>query len=222
MRKGLPLNTMPRVRILLADDHTVVREGLRSILEGQPEWEVVAEAGDGREAVRQALALHPDVAVLDISMPLLNGIEATRQILRHLPNLGVLILTMRSDEAFVTSALQAGARAYLLKDSVDKDLTRGVSAVVAGKSYFSPAAAKVILDEYLRQIASKGIINRYGTLSKSEWEVFRLIAEGRSDKDVGDLLSISATTVETHRAQILQKLYAHSTTDLVLTRRGAE
>lgn len=213
---------MARVRILLGDDHTVVRQGLRKILEAQEGWEVVGEASDGREAARLALALEPNVAVLDIAMPLLSGIEATRQILRRLPKVGVLILSMHAEEAFITQALQAGARGYLLKDSADTDLIRGVTDVAAGKSFFSPAAAKVMLDDYLRHLAKKGIVDRYEALSEREREIFQLVAEGHSNKDVADLLAISVATVETHRAHILQKLDVHSTAELVLyaVRRG--
>lgn len=213
---------MSNIRILLGDDHTVVRQGLRKILEAQEGWEVIGEAAEGREAVRLALALQPDVAILDIAMPLLSGIEATRQIMRRLPNVGVLILSMHSEEAFITQALQAGARGYLLKDSADTELIRGVTAVAAGKSFFSPAAAKVMLDDYLRHLAKKGIVDRYEALSEREREIFQLVAEGHSNKDVADLLSISVATVETHRAHILQKLDVHSTAELVLyaVRRG--
>jgi two-component system, NarL family, response regulator NreC len=210
------------MRIILGDDHTVMRQGLCKILEGHENWEVVAEAADGREVVRQALALEPNVVVMDIAMPLLSGIEATRQIVRRLPNVGVLILSMHSEEAFITQALQAGARGYLLKDSADTELIRGVTAVGAGKSFFSPAAAKIMLDDYLRHLAKKGIVDRYEALSEREREIFQLIAEGHSNKDIADLLSISVATVETHRAHILQKLDVHSTAELVLyaVRRG--
>jgi DNA-binding NarL/FixJ family response regulator len=214
--------SVAKLRILLGDDHTLVRQGLRKILEEQPEWEVVAEASDGRETVRQALSLEPDVVVLDIGMPLLNGIEATRQIVRRFPNINVLILSMHAEEAYITRAMKAGARGYLLKDSADTELIRGVAAVAAGKSYFSPAVAKVMLDDYLRQLGEKGILDRFETLSEREREIFQLIAEAHSNKEIADLLSVSPATVETHRAHILQKLDVHNTAELVLyaVRRG--
>jgi DNA-binding NarL/FixJ family response regulator len=213
---------MDVVRILLGDDHTVVRQGLCKILEEQPAWQVIAQASDGRQAVQQTLALLPNVAVLDIAMPLLNGIEATRQIVRRAPNVHVLILSMHAEEAYVTQAVQAGAKGYLLKDSADSDLVRGVAAVASGKSFFSPAAARVLLDDYVRHLSQKGIVNRYDALSEREREVLQLIAEGHSGKQVAELLSISPATVETHRAHILQKLDVHNTAELVLyaVRRG--
>jgi len=213
---------MAKLRILLGDDHTLLRHGLRKILQERAEWGVVAEAGDGREAVRQTLALRPDVAILDIGMPLLNGIEATRQIVRRIPDLRVLILSMHANEPYIIQALKAGAKGYLLKDSADTDLIRGVSAVAAGKSFFSPAVAKVMLDDYVRHLAEKGIADRFDSLTEREREIFQLAAEGHSNKDIAELLSISPATVETHRAHILQKLDVHSTAELVLyaVRRG--
>jgi two-component system, NarL family, response regulator NreC len=213
---------MADMRILIGDDHTLVRQGLRKILEEQPDWEVVAQASDGREAVRLALAVQPDVAILDIGMPLLNGIDATRQIVRRLPAIAVLILSMHSEEAYITQALKAGARGYLLKDSADTELIRGVKAVAAGKSFFSPAVAKVMLDDYVTHLASKGIVDRFDSLSEREREIFQLIAEAHSNKEIADLLSVSPATVETHRAHILQKLDVHNTAELVLyaVRRG--
>ena len=199
-----------------------MRHGLRKILEERREWEVVDEAGNGREAVKKILELEPDVAVLDIGMPQLNGIEATRQIVKRAPSVRVLILSMHSDEAYITQALQAGAKGYLLKDSADTDLIRAVTDVAAGRSFFSPAVAKVMLDDYVRHLAGKGIVDRFDALSEREREIFQLVAEGHSNKEIADLLSISPATVETHRAHILQKLDVHNTAELVLyaVRRG--
>ena len=213
---------MAKIRILLGDDHTLVRQGFRKILEARPECEVVGEVSNGREAVREAASLQPNVVVLDIGMPVLNGIEATRQIVRRHPNIQVLILSMHSDEAYVTQALQAGARGYLLKDSADTDLIRGVAAVAAGKSFFSPAVARVMLDDYVRHLAEKGIVDRFESLSEREREVFQLVAEGHSNKEIAELLSVSPATIETHRGHILQKLDVHNTAELVLyaVRRG--
>ena len=207
---------MARIRILLGDDHTLVRQGLRKILEERPEWEVVGEASDGRDAVRQTASTRPDVAVLDIGMPLLNGIEATRKIVGRFPDIRVLILSMHADEAYITQALQAGANGYLLKDSADTDLIRGIADVAAGKSFFSPVVAKVMLDDYVRHLADKGIVDRYDSLSEREREIFQLIAEGHSNKEIADVLCVSPATVETHRAHIMQKLDLHNTAELVL------
>ena len=213
---------MAKLRLLLGDDHTLVRHGLRKILEERTDWEVVAEVGDGREAVRRVLALKPDVAILDIGMPQLNGIDATQQIVRRAPETRVLILSMHSDEAYVTRALQAGAKGYMLKDSAGKDLLKGVAAVAADTSYFSPAIASLMLDDYVRRVAGTGVADRYDTLSEREREIFQLVAEGRTNRDVAELLDISPATVETHRAHILQKLDIHNTAELVLyaVRRG--
>jgi DNA-binding NarL/FixJ family response regulator len=213
---------MTKLRMILCDDHTLVRQGLRKILEEQPDWEVVGETGDGRQAVSQAIEMEPDVAILDVGMPQLNGIDATRQIVRKAPNVKVLILSMHADEAYITQALQAGAKGYLLKDSADTDLVNGVTSVASGKSYFSPAVSKIVLDDYVRHLSEKGLADRYESLSEREREVFQLVAEGHSNKEIATLLSISPATVETHRANILQKLDIHNTAELVLyaVRRG--
>ena len=213
---------MPRLRLLLADDHTVVRQGLRKVLEDRPEWEVVAEAGDGREAVRLTETHKPDVAIVDVAMPLLNGIETTRQISRKSPSTRVLVLSMHADEAYVTQILQAGATGYLLKDSADVDLIQAVAAVAKGTSFFSPAIARVMLDDYVQKLAEKGVTDRYESLSEREREIFQLIAEGKANKEIAALLSISPSTVETHRARIMEKLDLHSAAEIVLyaVRRG--
>lgn len=213
---------MARVRILLADDHTLVRQGLRKLLEERPDWEVIAEAGDGREAVRLAEQHKPDVAILDVAMPLLNGIEATRQITRRTPATRVLVLSMHADEAYVTQILQAGATGYLLKDSADVDLVKAVGEAARGKSFFSPAIARVMLDDYVRQLADKGVTDRYDSLSEREREIFQLIAEAKTNKEIAALLNVSPSTVETHRAHIMEKLDLHSAAEIVLyaVRRG--
>ena len=213
---------MSKLRLLLGDDHTLVRQGLRKILEERAEWEVVAEVGDGREAIRQAVALKPDVAIIDIGMPLLNGIDATQQIVKRVPETRVLVLSMHSDEAYVTRALQAGATGYMLKDSAGNDLLKGVESVANRQAFFSPTIARLMLDDYVRRVSGTGIADRYETLSAREREIFQLIAEARTNKEVAELLEISPATVETHRARILQKLDIHNTAELVLyaVRRG--
>jgi DNA-binding NarL/FixJ family response regulator len=202
--------------LLLADDHTLVRHGLRKILEERRDWEVVGEVGDGREAIEAAINLKPDVAIIDAAMPLLNGIDATQQILRRVPETRVLMLSMHSDEAYLTRALQAGATGYILKDSAGKDLIRGVEAVAAGRQFFSPAIERLMLDDYVRRVSGTTIADRYETLSQREREIFQLIAEARTSREVAELLSLSPATVETHRARILQKLDIHNTAELVL------
>ena len=207
---------MSVIRILVADDHTLFRQGLRRVLQEQPGWEVVAEASDGAAAVRDAIEHEPTVAILDISMPRLNGVDATRQIVRRVPDVRVLIVSMHSDEVFVSQALQAGAHGFLLKDAADSDLIRAVTDLANGKSFFSPAVSKVVLDDYVRQLAARGVTDRFETLSEREREVFQLIAEGHSNKDIAGVLNISPGTVETHRARIMEKLDIHNVAEIVL------
>jgi two-component system response regulator NreC len=210
------------VRILLADDHTLVRQGIRRILEEHADWKVVAETSDGREAVRQALELQPDVVIMDIGMPQMNGLEATRQIARRATSVRVLILSMHADEVYITQAVEAGAIGYVLKDSADTDLVRAVTSAIQGRSYFSPVATTILLDEYRKSLARRGIRDRYESLSEREREVFQLIAEGHGNKSIATILGVSLTTVETHRSHVLEKLDLHSVAEIVLyaVRRG--
>ena len=207
---------MNKTRVLLADDHTLIRAGLRMVVDAQPDLTVVGEANDGREAVAMAERLKPDVAVMDIGMPSLNGIEACRQIRAASPDAQVVMLSMHSDEGYVLRALKAGAKAYLLKDSAEADLARAIRAVAAGTSFFSPAVGKVLLEDYMRKLQRTGAEDSYELLSPREREVLQLVAEGKSNKEVAQLLNLSLYTVETHRTHILQKLNLHSVPELIL------
>ena len=207
---------MENLRIVLADDHTLFRQGLRRVLEEQPGWQVIADASDGAAAVRLTMERQPHVVIMDIAMPRLNGVEATRQIVRRAPDVRVLILSMYSDDLYITQALQAGAHGFVLKDSADADLVRAVRDLAAGKSYFSPTVSKVVLDDYVRHLADRGISDRFDALTEREREVFQLIAEGHSNKDIASLLHLSPGTVETHRARIMEKLDLHSAAEIVL------
>jgi two-component system response regulator NreC len=207
---------MSQIRILLADDHTVMRRGLRLLLEQQPEFQVVGEADDGRQAVDLAASLHPSVAVLDIGMPMLNGIEATRQIIAADPAIAVVVLSMHSDESYVLRALKAGAKAYLLKNSAEADLIQAVHAVAGGKSFFSPAIGRMLLEDYMRQVAKKEVEDSYDLLTPREKEILQLVAEGKTNKEVANILKLSLYTVESHRGNILEKLDLHSVPELIL------
>ena len=207
---------MSPVRIVLADDHTVMRNGLRLLLERQPNLQVVGEASDGRQAVTLIENANPDVVIMDIAMPNLNGIEATRQIVTQNPRTAVAILSMHSDESYVIRALKAGARAYLLKDSAEADLLAAVRALTEGKSFFSPAISKILVEDYMRQLQSRGAEDTYELLTNREREILQLLAEGRTNKEVANMLNLSLYTVETHRTHILQKLNLHSVPELIL------
>jgi DNA-binding NarL/FixJ family response regulator len=207
---------MRKIRIVLADDHKLMRSGLRVLLEQQPDLTVVGEASDGREAVALVASQRPDVLVMDIGMPSLNGIEAAAQITQSNPEGAIVMLSMHSDESYVLRALKAGAKGYLLKDSAEADLIRAVRAVADGKSFFSPAVSKVLLDDYVRKLKRSGTEDPYDVLTPREREVLQLVAEGKSNKEVAQLLSLSVYTVETHRSNIMEKLNLHGVPELIL------
>jgi two-component system response regulator NreC len=211
------VSTPPKqIRILLADDHNVMRRGLRLLLESQPGFSVVSEAADGRQAVEQAMATKPDVVVLDIAMPHLNGAEAAQRITEMLPGTAIVILSMHSDEGYVLRALKAGAKGYLVKDSAESDLVDAIKAVSAGKAFFSPEVSKVLVDDYVREMRSRGVEDSYELLTAREREILHLLAEGKSNKDIAALLNLSLFTVETHRRNLQEKLNLHSLAELIL------
>ncbi len=205
-----------KIKILVADDHDIVRAGLKSLLERQEDIEIVGEAADGRELVRMAEKLGPSIVVTDIAMPQLNGIDATAQILRHDPDVKVIILSMYADEEFLVRALTAGVKGYLLKDAVQADLLRAVRAVATGRSFFSPAIAQTLAEDYVRQLQCKGLEDSYELLTEREREILQLLAEGKSNKEVATVLDVSPYTVETHRTHLMQKLNLHNTAEIVL------
>jgi DNA-binding NarL/FixJ family response regulator len=193
-----------------------MRRGLRVLLEQQQDFHVVAEASDGREAVSLAEALKPDVVVMDITMPNLNGIEAARQIVARQPYVAVVVLSMHSDEGYVLRALKAGARGYLLKESAEADLLLAVRSVNDGKAFFSPSVSRLLVEDYIRQLQDKDIEDSYDLLTGREREILQLVAEGKSNKEVANVLNLSVYTVETHRGNILEKLNLHSVPELIL------
>jgi DNA-binding NarL/FixJ family response regulator len=205
-----------QIRILLADDHNVMRRGLRLLLESQPEFTVVAEAADGRQAVEQAEATGPDVAVLDIAMPNLNGIEAAQRIIFQRPTTAVVILSMHSDEGYVLRALKAGAKGYLLKDSVEGDLIKAITTVHQGKTFFSREIGDMLVEDYIREVRTRGIEDSYELLTSREREILQLVAEGKSNKEIAASLNLSGHTVETHRRNLQDKLNLHSLAELLL------
>jgi two-component system response regulator NreC len=207
---------MPPIRILLADDHAVVREGIRALVERQPDMAVIAEAAHGRACVELAEQHAPDVVMMDVAMPEMNGIEAARRILASNPKIGVLMLSMHHDESYVLRSLKAGARGYVLKDSPRDDVLAAIRAVAAGRSFVSRKVSAILQEDYVRQLESRGLEDSYDLLTDREREILQLLAEGRANKEVAGLLNISLTTVETHRGHILRKLSLHSTADLIL------
>src|ERR1700747_2458012 len=197
---------MRKIRILLADDHTLMRRGLRLVIEQQPDLVVVGEGSDGREAVSLAASLKPDVAVLDIGMPNLNGIEAAKQITGAGTQTAVIVLSMHRDEPYILRALKAGVRGYLLKDSAESDLARAIRSVGEGKSFFSPTVSKVLLEDYMRKLQRTGGEDSYDLLTPREREILQLVAEGKSNKEIAGALNLSVYTIETHRSNIMEKL----------------
>lgn len=204
------------IHILLADDHVIMRSGLRALLQQQPDFQVVGEASDGREAVALSESLRPDVVVMDLTMPNLNGTEAARQITSKHSDISVVILSMHSDESYVLRALKAGARGYLLKEAAEADLISAIRAVKQGKAFFSPAVSKLLVQDYIRQLQDKDVEDTYELLTHRERELLQLLAEGKSNKDVANLLNLSVYTVETHRGNIMEKLGLHSVPELIL------
>ena len=202
--------TARKIRVLLADDHAVVRQGFRLILAAQPDMEIVGEAGNGREAVELAERLHPDIVVMDVAMPELNGIEATRRLARLSPHTRVLALSMHKDSVYVREILRAGARGYLLKDSIDRDLLAAVRAVASGDGYLSPGVSEAVLSDYRRHVTDP-----LDLLSSREREVLQMIAEGKTNKEVATVLNLSVYTVDAHRGRIMEKLNLHSMGELV-------
>jgi two-component system, NarL family, response regulator NreC len=207
---------MEQIRILLSDDHNVLRDGMRLLLERQPGLVVVAEAGDGRETLDLVRDHQPDVVVMDIAMPNMNGIEATRRIVEKHPRMGVVILSMHYDESYVIRSLKAGARAYLLKDALKSELIAAIHAVAQGRSFFSPKISRILQEDYVQALRRKGADDSYELLTDREREILQLVAEGKTNKEIANTLNLSLYTVDTHRTHILQKLNLHSVPEVIL------
>jgi two-component system response regulator NreC len=205
-----------RVRVMIADDHPLVRSGLRLLLEREGEFQVIAEAANGYEAIDLAALHKPDVILLDVGMPRLNGPDAAMSISQKVPSARIVMVSMHSDEAYVLRALKAGARGYLLKASPEADVLAAVRAVAAGNAYFSPSITKLLVEEYVVEARRRGVEDSYDLLSVREKEILQLLASGKSNRDIADLLHISISTVETHRNNIFQKLHLHNLAELIL------
>jgi len=204
------------IRILIADDHGIVRTGLKLLLERVSDMQVVGEAADGREAARLARELQPNIVVMDIGMPLLNGLDAAAQIIRENERIGVIILSMYTDESYIVRALDAGARGYLLKDTADDDIERAIRSVAIGRPFFSPSIAQSLLEDYVRLMRERRVQDSYELLTEREREVLQLLAEGKSNKEAATILNLSPYTIETHRQNLMQKLGLHNTAEIVL------
>jgi len=204
------------VRILIADDHTIVRHGLARLLEEQPDLKVVGEANNGQSAVDQAVALKPDIVIMDIAMPRMNGIEAAKRIRKQLPKTKILILSMYSHEHYIHELLETGVSGYLLKDSSGRDIIKAIRSAMKNETFLSPTISKVLMDTYRspnRKCTS--IAERYNQLSNREREVFQLIGEGHSTREIADMLCVSISTIKTHRANIMEKLNIESPAKLI-------
>jgi len=205
-----------QIRILLADDHTVMRSGLKLLLEREADFVVVGEAADGRAAIQLVEAISPDVVVMDVAMPVLNGIDAAARITASRPRTAVVVLSMHSDESYVLRALKAGVKGYLLKDSAESDLIAAVRHVMTGKPFFSPAISNMLVQDYIREIRQRGVEDSYELLTARERELLQLMAEGRTAKEIAADLNLSAHTIDTHRANIMRKLNVNSIAELIL------
>jgi DNA-binding NarL/FixJ family response regulator len=206
---------MASLRILLADDHELVCSGVRKILEEQPGWRVVAQATDGRDAVRLGAEHQPDIAVLDISMPCMNGVEAAIQLGERSPATRVLLMSMHSEPAFVSRALHAGVKGYLLKTATDTDLVHAVTALATGHTFFSPSIVDHLVNDFVHRSKQTDSAGQLDCLTAREREILQLVAECRTNRAIADLLGLQLSTVETHRAQIMKKLRLHSTAELI-------
>ena len=204
-----------KVRVLLADDHTILRAGLKMMLNAQPDIEVVGEASDGRQVVVEAQRLLPDVILMDITMPEFNGIEATRQVKRLLPETRVLVLTMHENEEYLFQMLRAGAAGYMLKEAADTELISAIRVVSSGRFYLSPSAQTMMVSDYLQRVRTGEERDSYGALTEREREILKLVAEGYTNAQIGERLFISPKTVDTHRTHIMDKLNLHSRAELV-------
>ena len=203
------------IKIFLADDHTIVRQGLAKLLEAEPNIKVVGEAQDGREAVNKVQKLNPDIVIMDIAMPLLNGIEATRQIKKILPQTKIIILSMHSHDRYISELINLGASGYLLKDSTCGEIVKAVSAAMKGDVYLSPSISRRVVEDYLSLKKTSSREDLYAKLSNREREVFQMIAEGHSTRKISDILCVSPSTVKTHRANIMEKLRLENISQLI-------
>lgn len=213
---------MASIRVLIADDHPLIRSGLRVLLEREKEFEVVGEASDGYEALNLAAECDPGVAILDVGMPRLNGIDVAQRLTARLPLIRIIIVSMHSDESYVLRALKAGAKGYLLKASTEAEILNAIRAVASGNAYFSPEISRFLAEEYAREMRRRGVEDSYDLLSVREKEILQLLAGGKSNRQIAEMIHVSVATVETHRANILQKLSLHSLPELILyaVRRG--